>query len=291
MVKTTKNAAVESTAAARSATERANQTNAARDIQDAISEWGKVIQTVIDGDPSAEHARSLESYADLFLLIWISVHQIADIRAAVSNLERALEKLLSSSTRACYDLLIRLARVSETLYYKSKEDEDALSHAIRYWEEAYELSSALRFKKKAVNEILPNLADACFTGFRKELCGLGSLNQAMHYYQLALAQPRSDLQTQLRLGLGKVYLELMYHVDAAGNAQSAIDCFEIVLKKSNDKEELLEASNGKSEGWWWKIVTTEEDHKLFKEDEEDPFRVWATNVATTYQNDTTAAGC
>jgi hypothetical protein len=34
----------------------------------------------------------------------------------------------------------------------------------------------------------------------------------------------------------------MYYIDEVKNAELAIDCFELVLKKSNVEEELMEAS-------------------------------------------------
>ncbi|PVF95036.1 hypothetical protein CPB86DRAFT_876015 [Serendipita vermifera] len=242
---------------------------------------------IADDSPSEDHADILASYADSLLLRWNMAHQSDDIRAVVSNLESALEKLPPSSTKVRYNLLMRLATVYETLHQNYKEDLDALSRAIQYWEDAYGLSAVLRLMKEAANEILPSLSNACLVAFQNEISGLDSLNQAIHYYQVALAKARLELQNQLRLGLGKVYLELMYYTDEAENAQSAIDCFEVVLKKSNERQELIEASNGKSQGWWWKIAM-EKNPKRYNEDEEYPFRVWVTNVATTYRNDVTA---
>jgi hypothetical protein len=78
----------------------------------------------------------------------------------------------------------------------------------------------------------------------------------------------------------------MYYADEAENSQLAIDCFEIVLKKSNKKEKLLEASNCKSQAWFWRL-TIDPKRKGFRE-HEFPFRTWAKIVATTYRYDPTA---
>jgi hypothetical protein len=116
--------------------------------------------------------------------------------------------------------------------------------------------------------------------------GVDSLHQAIHYLQIAVVQARPETQNQIRLRLGKIYLELMYYVDEADNAQSATDCFEAVLKKSNRKEELLEASNGKSQSWWWRIAVEEQPSP--KKGVEPPFLTWARSVATTYNDDALA---
>jgi hypothetical protein len=70
---------------------------------------------------------------------------------------------------------------------------------------------------------------------------------------------------------------MMYHVDEVKNAQMAMDCFEWVIEQSWEREELLEASNGKSQGWWWKSA--------FEYRQEIRFRAWTKAVATTHQND------
>ncbi|PVF92599.1 hypothetical protein CPB86DRAFT_877752 [Serendipita vermifera] len=289
MVKTATNPAVESTAAARSATERASQTNHAHDIQDAILEWEKVIQTIVDSGPSQDHADILVSYADSLLLRWNLTHQDDDIRAVVSNLESALEKLPPLSTKARYDLMIRLATVHKSWYQNSKDNPAALNDAIRYWEDAYGLSAILRRMKEAANEILPSLANACFVAFTDEISDIDSLNQALHYYQVAIVHIKPELQTQVRLELGKIYLELMYYSNEVENAQLAIDCFEVVLKQSGEKDKLIEASNGKSQAWWWKLIS-EGTHKPGKENEDFPFRVWTKSVATKYLDDGIAVG-
>jgi hypothetical protein len=83
-----------------------------------------------------------------------------------------------------------------------------------------------------------------------------------------------------------VYLELMYYTEEAKNAQLAIECFEAVLEKSKEKEQLIKASNGKSEGWWWKLVTKKEAKD--QGNQKKRFRTWTKNVATLYQDDLTA---
>jgi hypothetical protein len=123
--------------------------------------------------------------------------------------------------------------------------------------------------------------------FQDEILGLDSLHQAINYYQLAIVQARVEIQNRLRLELGKVYLELMYYTDERKNAQLAIDCFESVLQKSKEEEEMREACNGKSQGWFW-VLSTEEEPKFYDKNEEFPFRTWAKSVASTYQNDSTA---
>jgi tetratricopeptide (TPR) repeat protein len=133
--------------------------------------------------------------------------------------------------------------------------------------------------------MLPNLANAHFISFQDEISALDSLHQAIHYYQIAIAQARPEIQTQIRIGLGKVYLGLMYYTDEVKNAQLAIECFEWVLEKSKVKEELRDATNGKSQGWWWRI-TFEKEHK--PNDKELPFCTWAEDAAKSHRNDAVA---
>jgi hypothetical protein len=73
----------------------------------------------------------------------------------------------------------------------------------------------------------------------------------------------------------------MYYANEAENAQLARDCFEWVLEKSNEKEDLVKAVEGKAEAWFWQIAT-QENPQLFKEedDEEFPFRTWLKEVIT-----------
>jgi hypothetical protein len=137
------------------------------------------------------------------------------------------------------------------------------------------------------NEIIPSLASAYFTTFKDELSGIDSLHQAINYYQVAIVQTRPEHQAQLRLELGNVYLELMYYADEVENEQLAIDCFEWILKRFNQKKVTVEATNGKSQGWWWKLVT-EGEPRFFKENEESPFRTWTKNMATAFRDDATS---
>jgi hypothetical protein len=131
----------------RSVTERATQTNELGDMNSAISEWEKVVQMTIDGGASEDRAEILASYASSFLMRWDFGHQVDDIRATVSNLEGTLNKLPQSSTKARYDLLIRLASVHEDWYQVFKDTPENLTRAIQYWEDAYGLSVVLRHTK------------------------------------------------------------------------------------------------------------------------------------------------
>jgi hypothetical protein len=102
-----------------------------------------------------------------------------------------------------------------------------------------------------------------------------------------MAQARPEVQTRVRLDLGKVYLELMYYADSTKNTQIAIEHFEWVLERSKKKEELVEASNYKTQALWWKHATG--PTIPFSEVNGDfPLRMWAKSVATTYKDDTTA---
>jgi hypothetical protein len=101
-----------------------------------------------------------------------------------------------------------------------------------------------------------------------------------------MAQARPEIQPRVRLQLGKVYLELMYYADRAKNVKMAIEYFEWVLERSKEKEELVEASNGKTQALWWDHVT---GPVLFSfEDDEFPLRRWATSIATRYKDDSMA---
>ncbi|PVF90995.1 hypothetical protein CPB86DRAFT_878741 [Serendipita vermifera] len=289
MVKTATNPAIESTVTAQSATERANQTNDPHDIDDAISKWEEVVHSMTDGGTSEDQADIFASYANSLLLRWNLTRQLADIQVMVRSLERSLERLPYSSTKTRYKLLIRLGHVHEDWYQNFKDNSEALTRAIQYWEDAYGLSAILRCMKDAANDILPSLGNACLISFQDEISGIDSIHQAINYYQLALVQARPELETQLRLGLGRVYLELMCYVDEAQNAQLAIECFETIIKKSNEKEELVEASNGKSQAWWWKLIS-EGIHNIHEQNEDFLFRKWTKNVAVTYPDNGTAVG-
>jgi hypothetical protein len=150
MVKTATNPAVEASTTARLANERATQTNDLDDIEHAISEWGKAVQLITDGDSSEEQADILASYAHSMLLRWNLVHDRNDIRTIVSNLESALDRLPHSSTKARYGLLIRVAQAYESWYQTFKDNFDALQSAIQFWEDAYALSVIIRRTKEAV---------------------------------------------------------------------------------------------------------------------------------------------
>jgi hypothetical protein len=116
---------------------------------------------------------------------------------------------------------------------------------------------------------------------------LGTLHQAVNYYQLALLHVQSEQQLQLRLRLGKVYSELMYFEEEEKHAQCAIDSFDIVLEKSHQEEERREASNGKSRAWFW-ICAITRDGELLSDTIQSPFQVWAQHVATRYPEDPVA---
>ncbi|PVF90996.1 hypothetical protein CPB86DRAFT_820866 [Serendipita vermifera] len=144
MVKTATNPSVEATATTRSATERANRTNDRRDIDDAISRWEEMVQTVTDDGISEDQADIFASYADSLLLRWDLTHNLEDIQEVASNRGKALEKLPHSSTKRRYELLIRLGNVHQSWYQSFKDDPKVLLHAIQYWEEAHTLSVVLR---------------------------------------------------------------------------------------------------------------------------------------------------
>jgi hypothetical protein len=102
-----------------------------------------------------------------------------------------------------------------------------------------------------------------------------------------MAQARPEIRTQVRLDLGKVHLELMYYADGDKNAHLAIEQFEWVLERSKKKEELVDASNCKTQTLWWKHVTGP-GSIFFAKSQEFPLRTWAKSVATIYKDDTTA---
>jgi hypothetical protein len=95
------------------------------------------------------------------------------------------------------------------------------------------------------------------------------------------------MHTKLRMELGRVYLELMYYADEVKNAQLAIDCFEVVLEKSKESDQLVKASNSKTEALYWKFIT-EEPLRYPERNEESPLEIWTKDVAMTYQDDPTA---
>jgi hypothetical protein len=150
MVKTATNPAAEAAAAARSATARANQTKELGDIEIAILEWEKVLQVMANDDSSDNQADILASYANSIFLRWNLTHEMDDIKAVISNLEGALDKLPHSSTKTRYELLIRLARTYESWYQHFKGNNELLKNAIRHWEDAYGLAVILRRTKEAV---------------------------------------------------------------------------------------------------------------------------------------------
>jgi hypothetical protein len=102
-----------------------------------------------------------------------------------------------------------------------------------------------------------------------------------------MAQARPEIQTRVRLDLGKVHLELMYYVDENKNMQLAIEHFEWVLERSKEKEDLVEALNYKTQALLWKLATCPVP-SFFDENQEFPLRTWAKGVATAYKNDATA---
>jgi hypothetical protein len=155
MVKTATNPTIEAATAARSATEKANQTNELGDIEDAISEWEKVMPNIINMDSSQEEEDILVSYANVLLLRWNLNHQLDDVRKIVSNLEAALGRLPHPSTKLRYDIMIRLAKIHENWYQTFKDNSEALKSSIQYWEDAYGLSAILRRMKDAVG-IIPS---------------------------------------------------------------------------------------------------------------------------------------
>jgi hypothetical protein len=154
MVKTATNPAAEAAAAARSAIERANQTKESGDIETAISEWENVLQVMTDDDSSEDQAGILVSYAVSIFLRWNLTHKIEDIRAVVSNLESALDKLPHSSTKTRYEFLTHLATSYESWYLNFKDNIESLKRAIQCWEDAYGLAVILRRTKEAVRSLL-----------------------------------------------------------------------------------------------------------------------------------------
>jgi hypothetical protein len=150
MVKTVTNPAVEAAAVARSATERAIRTKELGEIENAISEWEKVLQVMTNDDSSEDQADILASYANSILSRWELTHKIDDISAVVSNLESALDKLPHSSIKTRYELSTRLAAVHESWYQNFKDNTASLKTAIQYWEDAYGLAVILHRTKEAV---------------------------------------------------------------------------------------------------------------------------------------------
>jgi hypothetical protein len=150
MVKTATNPASEAVAAARLATDKANQTSQLNDIENAISEWEKVVPLAIDGHSPEDQANILVSYADSLLMKWNLIQDLEDIGIMVSTLKSALEVLPHSATALRYDLLIRLASAHESWYQNFKDNPEKLNSAIQYWEDAYALSVILRRTKEAV---------------------------------------------------------------------------------------------------------------------------------------------
>jgi hypothetical protein len=151
MVKTATNPAVEAAAAARSATERANQTNELGDIENAISEWEKVRQVMSDDNSSEDQADFLASYANSIFSRWKLTHKIADIRTVVSNLESALSQLPLSSIETRYEFLLYFAKTYESWYQNFRDNTESWNKAIQYWEDAYALAVILRRTKEAVS--------------------------------------------------------------------------------------------------------------------------------------------
>ncbi|PVF92600.1 hypothetical protein CPB86DRAFT_829873 [Serendipita vermifera] len=252
-----------------------------------VSEWEKVAQMAIDGAILEENTASLASYTGSIIEIRGVSRETDAILTISSSLESALEEISQSPSQERYDLLIRLAKVYESQYQGSKNSPDMLLRGIQYWEDAYGLSVILRLTKEAANEVLPNLAKAYLVAFQDEVSNINALHKAIDYYQIALVHSRPELPVGVQLELGKAYLELMYHANELENARLAISCCEVVLNKSRETEELLEASNGKSKGWWW-ILAIQGPRKLYQENEEYPFQIWTRSVAATYPQDTTA---
>jgi hypothetical protein len=163
MVKTATNPIEEAAVAARSATQRANQTNGLIDIESAISEWEKALPTVSDEGSSADQADILTSYSSSVLLRWNLTHQLNDIKTVVLNLEAALGTLPHSLAKTRYDLLIRLAQAHESWYLNFKDNSKALKTAIQYWEDAYGLAVILRHTKEAVCSLHFLIPDSLWT--------------------------------------------------------------------------------------------------------------------------------
>jgi hypothetical protein len=102
-----------------------------------------------------------------------------------------------------------------------------------------------------------------------------------------MIQASPEIHTRIRLQLGVTYSELMYYVEEAENAQLAIDCFEWVLERSKEKEELTKASDGKAQAWFWKL-TAQEKTNIFAKDEDFPFRMWLKSAIMLDRDNVTA---
>jgi hypothetical protein len=150
MVKTATNPASEAVEAARLATDKADRTGQLNDIENAISEWEKVMPLALDDRSPEDQADILVSYADSLLIKWNWIHDSKDMCVMVSTLKSALEVLPHSATALRYDLLIRLASAHESWYQSFKDNSEKLNNAIQYWEDAYALSVILRRTKEAV---------------------------------------------------------------------------------------------------------------------------------------------
>ncbi|PVF92602.1 hypothetical protein CPB86DRAFT_829875 [Serendipita vermifera] len=289
MVKTTTNPASEVMRTAQEASGRADESNDPADIDHAISEWEIVIQSESTSGTSEDQALIFSSCAAAFLKRWHVFHRQKDLEDTISNLKIALDRLSYIHAQSRYDLLLLLAEAHQLGYEAYPQIKAALLQAIHYWEDAYGLSVFLRCTKDSAIRILPNLANAFFVSFCGEISGLDSIHQAVNYYQLALLHVPLKQQVHLRLRLGKAYSELMYYEQEEKNAQCAIDNFEIFLENSQQEEERLEASNGKSRALFWMHVIKRDEVLLSPEDEdEDPFREWAEDVSRRYPKDATA---
>jgi hypothetical protein len=151
VLKTATDPTMEAITAARLASERADQTKNLHEVEDSISKWEIVVQSMADSSTVEDQVDILTSYAEAFFLRWSLNHRLDDMRSILSILENALNKIPHSSTKLRYAQLIRLAKAHESWHQNSKDNLESLHHAIKYWEDAYGLSVTLHWMKEAVH--------------------------------------------------------------------------------------------------------------------------------------------
>ncbi|PVF92605.1 hypothetical protein CPB86DRAFT_790981 [Serendipita vermifera] len=269
--------------AAVQASQIADNTNAPRDIDDAITKWDQVVQMGMNYSDREYQAGFLVSYATALRKRWLLSHDPEDMKKEIMSLEDALGKVPQGADHRRYDVSIRLANAYQ-MWYQSSKTPQSLSLAIEKWEEAYGLSIILRCMKDAARDFLPNLANSLFISFKNGLSGVDSLEKVIEYYRIAIVHAPAQHQCQLRICLGRVYRESIEYLHTTANLQMAIECFETVIQNSQNMEEQLEALNEKSRCLLVELMTdrikrvTERRAPYF-------FREWALNITRRHPRD------